>query len=168
MVLVKSRKSYNDNRSVLNTDAFDKRRFKEIFDMSPGLQKVRGEGALPMFESLLGDIWASLYKMKPEIIAGDVDRALKVNKSLMERIMADENFVNYRNFTRLDDLSSAIGTVKFGEKTNQWLAEQIEEDEDFQNQMQEIDSLQMQLLREDWLEETGNSGVRRECYRSDD
>ena len=44
------------NRSVLNTDAYDKRRFKEIFDMSLGLQKVRGEGALPMFEPLLADI----------------------------------------------------------------------------------------------------------------
>ena len=79
---------------------------------------------------LLADIWASLYKMKPEITAEDVDSVLKVNKSLMERIMADEYFENYRSFTRLDDLSSAIGTVKFGEKTNQWLADQKEEDEE--------------------------------------
>ena len=65
---MKSHKSHNENRSVLNTDAFDKRRFKEIFDMSLGLQKIRDEGALPMFEPLLADIWASLYKMKPEIM----------------------------------------------------------------------------------------------------
>ena len=167
---MKSRKSHNDNRSVLNTDAFDKRRFKEIFDMSLGLQKVRDEGALPMFEPLLADIWASLYKMKPEIMAEDVDSVLKVNKSLMERIMADEYFENYRSFTRLDDLSSAIGTVKFGEKTNQWLADQQEEDEDFQKQMQEIHAMQRQLQKQDWQEETGKwkSGVRREFYRSDD
>ncbi len=76
------------NRSVLNTDAFDKRRFREIFEMSSGLQKLRGQSTLPMFESLLADIWASLYKMKPEIIKEDVDSVLKVNKSLMERIMA--------------------------------------------------------------------------------
>ena len=48
----------------------------------------------------------------------------------MERIMTDEYFENYRSFTRLDDLSSAIGTVKFGEKTNQWLADQKEQDEE--------------------------------------
>ena len=70
--------------------------------------------------------------MKPEIIVGDVDRVLKVNQSLMERIMADETFASYRSFTRLDDVASAIGTVKLGEKTNQWLADQIEEDEDFE------------------------------------
>ena len=65
-------KSHNENRSVLNTDAFDKRRFKEIFEMSQGLQKIRDEGELPMFEPLLADIWASLYKMKPEITEEDV------------------------------------------------------------------------------------------------
>jgi hypothetical protein len=50
----------NENRSVLNTDAFDKRRFKEICEMSQGLQKISDEGG-PTFEPLLGDIWASLY-----------------------------------------------------------------------------------------------------------
>ena len=97
--------------------------------------------------------------MKPEIMAEDVDSVLKVNKSLMERIMADESFENYRSFTRLDDLSSAIGTVKFGEKTNQWLADQKEEDEDFQKQMQEIHAMQRQLQKQDWQEET-ESGSR--------
>jgi len=151
---VKNRKSRNDNRSVLNTDAYDKRRFKEIFDMSLGLQKIRDEGALPMIVPLLADIWASLYKMKPEIKAEDVDSVLKVNKTLMVRIMADESFEHYRSFTRLDDLLSAIGTVKFGEKTIQWLAEQKEEDEDFQKQIQEIQAMQRQLQKQDWQEET--------------
>ncbi len=153
---MKSRKNHNDNRSVLNTDAFDKRRFKEIFDMSRGLQKIRDEGALPMFEPLLADIWASLYKMKPEIVAENIDSVFKVNKSLMERIMADEYFAYYRSFTRLDDLLSAIGTVKFGEKTNQWLTDQKEEDEDFKKQMQEINAMHRQLQQQYWQEEIGN------------
>ena len=79
--------------------------------------------------------------------------------------MADEYFVNYRSFTRLDDLSSAIGTVKFGEKTNQWLADQKEKDEDFQKQMQEINAMHRQLQKQDWQEETGNdSQVLKEDF----
>jgi len=156
---MKSRKNYNDNHSVLNTDAYDKRRFKEIFDMSLGLQKVRNEGALPMFEPLLADIWASLYKMKPEILAVDVDSVLKVNKTLMDRIMADQSFVHYRSFTRLDDLLSAIGTVKFGEQTNRWLADQKEEDEDFQKQMQKIQAMHRQFQKQIGQEEM-ESGSR--------
>lgn len=148
MTSVKFPKSYIDNLSVLNTDSFDKRRFKEVFEMSPGLQKVRGEGVLPMFEPLLADIWASLYKMKPEITESDVDNMLMVNKTLMERIMKDEYFVEYRNFTRLDDLSSAIATVKIGERTNQWLVDQIQEDEKIQKQMQELHMIQRKFLKQ--------------------
>ena len=156
---VKDPKSYIDNLSVLNTDSFDKRRFKEIFEMSPGLQKVRGEGVLPMYEPLLADIWASLYKMKPEIRKSNVDNVLMVNKSLMERIMKDEYFVEYRNFTRLDDLSSAIATVKFAERTNQWLADQKEEDEKFQKQMQQLHSIQRKYLKQKRQENIENGAL---------
>ena len=146
----------NENRSVLNTDAFDKRRFNEIYEMSQGLQKISDEGELPTFEPLLADIWASLYKMKPEMTEEDVAKELQVNKSLMEKIMTDESFENYRSFTRLDDLSSAIGTVKFGEKTNQWLADQKERDEDLQKKMQEIQAMQRQLQKQEQQDGAGN------------
>ena len=52
-VLYEKKDKYNENRSVLNTDAFDKRRFNEIYEMSQGLQKISDEGELPTFEPLL-------------------------------------------------------------------------------------------------------------------
>ena len=146
----------NENHSVLNTDTFDKRRFKEIYKMSQGLQKLSLDGELPTFEPLLGDIWASLYKMKPELSEGKIPDDLQVNKSFMEKIMNDESYENYRNFTRLDDLSSAIGTVKFGEKTNEWLMEQKERDEDLRKKMQEIQALERQLQKQDQQNGAGN------------
>jgi len=145
-------KHYKDNRSVLNTDAFDKRRFKEIFKISSALQRIRGQGILPMFEHLLSDIWASLYKMKPEITIDEVDSNLQVNKVVLERIMADESYIQFRSFTKLDDLASAIGTAKLGEKTNQWLTEQIRSDEDFQQQLAQIHAMQMELQLDEQLE----------------
>lgn len=136
--LVRRVEIYDENRSVLNTDAFDRRRFKEIIEMSQELQKLRDEAILPTFEPLLSDIWAALYKMKPAITAKDVDGFLAVNKLLMEVIMADEYFASYRNFTRLNDIASAISAIKFGEKINQWLAQQLEKDESFQEQLSTI------------------------------
>ncbi|EGQ20097.1 hypothetical protein HMPREF9372_3640 [Sporosarcina newyorkensis 2681] len=141
---------------MLNTDTFDKRRFKEIYNMSQGLQKLSVDGELPMFEPLLGDIWASLYKMKPELSEEEIPDDLQINKSFMGKIMNDDSFENYRRFTRLDDLSSAIGTVKFGEKTNEWLIEQKERDEGLQKQMQEIQAMQRQLQKQDQQNEAGN------------
>ncbi|QNK90528.1 VWA domain-containing protein [Sporosarcina sp. resist] len=124
--------------------------------MSQGLQKISADGELPTYEPLLADIWASLYKMKPEITKGDDTGDLQVNKSLMEKIMTDESFENYRSFTRLDDLSSAIGTMKFGEKTNEWLADQKKQDEDLQKQMQEIQAMQRQLGKQERQEGAQN------------
>ncbi len=136
--LVRRGEIYDVNRSVLNTDTFDRRRFKEIIEMSQELQKLRDEAVLPTFEPLLSDIWAALYKMKPAITAKDVDGFLTVNKLLMEVIMADEYFASYRNFTRLNDIASAISAIKFGEKINQWLAQQLEKDESHQEQLSKI------------------------------
>lgn len=136
--LVRRIEIYDENRSVLNTDAFDRRRFKEILEMSQELQKLINEAVLPTFEPLLSDIWAALYKMKPAITAKDVDGFLSVNKLLMEVIMADEYFASYRNFTRLNDIASAISTIKFGEKINKWLVQQQEKDKDLGEQSAKI------------------------------
>ncbi len=149
MFLLEPAKAKNGNQSVLNTDAFDKRRFNEIYSMSQSLQKLKVDGELPTFEPLLADIWASLYKMKPELTEDDIPDDLQVNKSFMEKIMNDDSFECYRKFTRLDDLSSAIGTVKFGEKTNEWLIDQKKKDKDLQNKMQEIQAMQRQLQKQD-------------------
>ncbi|MCZ2259755.1 VWA domain-containing protein [Sporosarcina sp. G11-34] len=128
--------------------------------MSHGLQKLSGDGELATFESLLADIWASLYKMKPELTKEEIPKDLKVNESLMEKIMSDDSFENYRKFTRLDELSSAIGTVKFGEKTKEWLTEQKEQDKDLQTLMQEIQAMQRQLQMQKQQNGTGNGNEK--------
>ena len=156
MFLLEPAKAKSGNQSVLNTDAFDKRRFKEIYNMSQGLQKLCVDGELSTFEPLLGDIWASLYKMQPELSEEEIPDDLQVNKSFMVKIMNDDSFENYRNFTRLDDLSSAIGTMKFGAKTNEWLIEQKERDEGLQKRMQEIQAMKRQLQKQEQQNGAGN------------
>ncbi|WP_240315601.1 VWA domain-containing protein [Sporosarcina sp. PTS2304] len=130
-----------DHRSVLNTDSFDKRRFNELFSMSESLQRVRDEGELPTTESLLGDIWAALYKMKPQLVEEVSDRSLQPNRTIMKKLMSDEKFEEYRNFTRLDDLTSTVCAVKFSEKINEWLAEVKAEDQQLQQQLEAVQAL---------------------------
>lgn len=149
------------NKSVLNTDSFDKRRFNEIFGMSKQLQELNEAGVqhLPTFPDLLGDMWASLYKMRPEI-KEEVDTELSANKQLMQNIMADDSFKGFREFTRLDDLSSALGTAKFGEKTNDWLAEQERKNEELRKQMEEARKLHQQLQQQqEEASEGGDNGA---------
>ncbi|WP_233201363.1 VWA domain-containing protein [Sporosarcina sp. P13] len=139
---MKRSKIIRDHRSVLNTDAFDKRRFKELFAMSEGLQKVREEGELPTTESLLGDIWAALYKMKPQLLKEVVDSSLKPNRTIIEKLLTDQHFEEYRRYTRLDDLAATVCAVKFGEKINSWLAEVKVEDKELQDRLEAVQALQ--------------------------
>lgn len=158
-VLVKRLDIADQNFSVLNTDTFDRRRFKEIFEMSKGLQTLTQKAVLPTFEPLVSDIWASFYKMKPAITAKEVDGNLSINKLLMEIIMADEYFAYHRNFTRLNDLASVIRAIQYGEKINHWLAQQLEKDKKLQEQLQEIQLRLGQMRKQQLEEEEGESQV---------
>ncbi|MDW0115635.1 VWA domain-containing protein [Sporosarcina thermotolerans] len=109
--------------------------------MSQRLQQLRDEAILPTFEPLLSDIWASQFKMKPEISVNKIDDILLVNKSFMKVVMTDEYFTYFRNFTRLNDLASAISTIKFGEMINDWLNQKLKEDKNLQEQVRHVQLL---------------------------
>jgi uncharacterized protein with von Willebrand factor type A (vWA) domain len=110
------------NKSVLNTDSFDRRRYQEIRKMSQKLGEIErmGSSLLPSFSSLMGDIWAGLYKMDPRL-KDEVERGLEANRVIMERILNEDSFQSKRELTRLDDLMSAIGTIKFSKAVYKWL-----------------------------------------------
>lgn len=149
-------KRYED-KSVINTDRFDRRRFKKIYGMSKKLQEINDfEKPFPTFESLLGDIWGSLYKMKPILKQKEkIEDELKTNFALMETVLNDDDFLNNREYTKLDELSSAIGTVKFGEKTKEWLEEQQKKNEKLNQQLRDIQRMQKQLENQEKHEGAG-------------
>lgn len=51
----------------------------------------------------------------------EVDKGLEANRAIMERILYDDSFQSKRELTRLDDLMSAVGTIKFSEAVYEWL-----------------------------------------------
>lgn len=144
--------------SVMNLDQFDKRRFQKLYTMSRGLQDLNTfDTPFPTYEPLLNDIWGSLYKMRPELKKQeDVSKAFQINHSLMQRIMDDENIETYRETTRLDDLTSAIGTVQFGKKTRKWLEQKREHNNELDQQMRDVGRLQRQLEQQEQEHGAGN------------
>ncbi|MHC8515433.1 vWA domain-containing protein [Sporosarcina sp. ITBMC105] len=122
---MRTSKIIRDQRSVLKTDTFEKRRFQGVFEMSEGLQRIRDASDLPTIEPLLQDIWASFYKMKPMIVRSRLDRDLDINRTIMKQVMRHEQFERFRMYTKLNILTAAIFTEIMGEKLNQWLAEEL-------------------------------------------
>lgn len=131
--------------SVLNTDSYDKRRFNSLVETSKKLKEINelGTNSLYTFNPLLNDIWASLFKMKPEM-KEDINKELSFNANMMKRILSDENFEKTRMNTRLDELGAAIGTVNYGEKTYEWIIEEIEKNEEMKKKLEEIQNMQQQ------------------------
>lgn len=123
--------------SVLNTDSYDRRRFGQILEMSKKLREVSKEGSklFPSFQPLMGDMWAGLFKMKPELLE-EVPEGLEMNHQLMERVMSDEGYQEFCEFTRLDDLAAALGTTKYSETVLGWVKEQAQKDQDLANALQ--------------------------------
>ncbi|WOV86293.1 VWA domain-containing protein [Sporosarcina oncorhynchi] len=115
------------NHSVLNTDLFDRRRFGELFDMSEKLQQIEHEAVLPLMEALLCDVWACLYKMKPEIRTDDTHAALQMHRMLLRNIIEHESYSEFHCITRLNDLAAIVGTIKIGELINKYFVAQLEQ-----------------------------------------
>lgn len=136
----------NVNQSVINTDKFDRRRFQKLYSMSKGLQDLNNfENPFPTFGSLLSDIWASMYKMDPRLTDQNIiGQELQTNYSFMNRIMNDEQFKDYRDYTRLDDFASAISTVNFGKKTHEWLQQQRKHNKELDQRLQDVQRMQKQ------------------------
>lgn len=127
-------------KSVLNTDSFDRRRFKQILGMSQNLLDMseKGKEIFPFFQPLMADMWASLYKMKPQLIEEEeVKSELQINHSFMKKIMNDESFRNFRETTKLDDLMSAIGTIRYSEKVHEWIEVEKQKNEELQEALEE-------------------------------
>ncbi|WP_411347033.1 vWA domain-containing protein [Paenibacillus sp. WLX2291] len=121
----------NKTQSVLNTDQYDRRRFDELLNVSEKLITVKeqGEKHIPLFSHLMGDMWAGLFKMQPRLLE-EVPSDLSVNQQLMQHIMEDRDYTDLREFTRLDDFASALGTTKYSETTLRWITQQMDERQD--------------------------------------
>lgn len=125
---------------TVNADSFDKRRFNELLFMSKGLQKVRQTGEKqPYFDQLMGDIWSSFYKNKPQLLEiEEISPELSMNYQLMNRVLSDELFAETHEYTKLDDLHSALSTVGFSEKIFEWLEKQVDSNQDMQNAFENL------------------------------
>jgi len=133
------KKKFIKETSVLNTDSFDKRRFAQIFDMSERLQLIEDLGtteSVPMFKELLGDMWASLFRLQPKL-KEEVPEYLQLNYFIMDKIMNEKSFQDLREKSKLDDMLSAIGTVRLGQETYEWLEGQKRINEELSMAMEE-------------------------------
>ncbi|QOY37675.1 vWA domain-containing protein [Anaerobacillus isosaccharinicus] len=167
-----------ETQSVLNTDSFDRRRFADLLSKSKNMAQLSQDGSaeLPTFQPLMNDIWASLYKTKPKLKElENLDGSYHANRNFMKQVMELDGFDEFRKSTMLDDLSSAIGTLRYSEKVNDWVTEQRDRNdqlnkalEDAMKQQQEMQQAQEQMQQAQKEQEQAQNDVDNANQNGDD
>lgn len=173
------RRFYQEKDSVINTDSYDRERFVQLTELSPKLGELVQSRLKENreFPSLMGDMWASLYKMKPTLREYEEGEKPKspMNQEFMQRIHADEQFESMRKTTKLDDFSSAIGSMRLNEKVHEWIDEQKSKNEELKRLMKELLEKQKQMESQqdkqqqanDRQQDAQNNGNKEEQKKAD-
>lgn len=168
---------YQEKDSVLNTDTFDRDRFVRMVNKSPNLGDLiqnHSEGN-PDFPALMGDVWASLYKTKPALKSFEEEESSSeewtspINYPLIKRLMSEDAFHDMKTVTTLDEITSAIGSMRVSDMIEEWLYQQMEENQELKNQMDnyiqqkeqgiepsQVDSEKLQAIIEGQVEQNGD------------
>jgi uncharacterized protein with von Willebrand factor type A (vWA) domain len=101
------------NENAIETDAYDSIMWADIKEQSSLIEKMDKDGAA------LSDVYHSLYKVNPKV----TDSAGATPKSIMDSMMGLPEYQNLRAMTRLDDVASALGTLKIGPYVMEQLAQ---------------------------------------------
>ncbi|MCM3716282.1 hypothetical protein M3202_19750 [Alkalihalobacillus oceani] len=133
---------------VINSDNFDRRNFGGLLKKAPNLLKLasKGKGIYPGFIPLLSDVYSALYKVKPLIKDEEViDDLLRGNYQFMSQIMQDSEFSSLRKDSIFDDLTSALGTLHYGQELHGWIESKVEQDNELREQLAEALKSQKEL-----------------------
>lgn len=106
-----------ESAQVIDSFGFDNEIYADIYDQSPAMQETveEGDGILKTFPDLAQDIFMSLYKHRPTMLEEqDVKDTHGFNHALMQEFMDTDEFRQLRRKTRLDMISSALGSEIMG------------------------------------------------------
>ncbi len=107
----------------INQDRFDRGMYKELKGASSELRHLAAGD--PIWDGLMNDYWATYYKHSPEL-TDQVDQDARFNRPFVERLLEDSETKKAKVTTTLDELSSAIATIRAGEQLREEFNERKE------------------------------------------
>lgn len=94
--------------NVIKQDSYDKILWDSVRDNASEVGKLATQDE--QVDALVSDVFSSLYKVSPEI----TESAPHPQKNLIETMTNLPEYKTLREMTRLDEISSAFGTMKLG------------------------------------------------------
>lgn len=93
--------------------------YDDIFNASSVMQNSVQEGTkdLAVFDTLNKDMFLSLFKYKPEVIAESrMKKSTRINNKILKELVQTDDYKSLRKNCKLDIFNSAIGTEIIGDK----------------------------------------------------
>lgn len=116
-------------------DPYDKQMYKDLVKGQKNLKKAEKElkKFYPPITDLNSDVFAGLYKYKPEFIPPELIKAThRLNHNVMEQLKEASKFNELRESTKLDPVLSMIGTNNLQDEVKEVLEQEKEEIEKMQ------------------------------------
>ncbi|MCD6232985.1 hypothetical protein J7J81_01195 [bacterium] len=140
---------------AIRCDRYDRAAFSQLKQKSEKLVEMERNGiqTLPVFSDLIQDIYSALYKADPQLRkAGAVVPSRRVNRMLMEKLLATKQYPELRQYTELDEFGSAMATLTLGpvalelipEETKQKIQQLQQQEQKSQQLQQQTQDLQQQ------------------------
>jgi len=121
---------FGTSKQAIKSDMFDENAYKKA--VGEKLRKLEKEGKADyeVFPELLQDVFSSLYKYVPEL---NPELAMKkdyvMNHALIQKILEHPKWKELRVYTKLDNVTSSIGTEFFGEELREIIKKMKEQQE---------------------------------------
>ncbi len=122
---------------AVKADAFDRATFTDLKKTANTLSSTEKEGSesLKTFGHLMQDVFSSLYKYSPQVRQpGELKPSHRVNHGLINKAMETEQWGQLRNYTKLDEVNSAMATVTIAKSLIETIQKEMKEEADLTNQ----------------------------------
>ena len=127
---------------TIYTDRYDRRVFSELSGKAPVVSALeqRGTAELAVFNQLLADLWASLYKADPLLKAKEKVRPVEqMSRTVVEKLLGVQQYQELREYTTLDEFATTMALPILGEAALQILLQKKQQVQKLQQQQKEAD-----------------------------
>ncbi|MBC2746218.1 MAG: VWA domain-containing protein [ANME-2 cluster archaeon] len=133
---------------VVKHDAFDKATFETMKEGAKALTEAQDTGAkeLTTFPPLMQDMFNSLYKYKPVVKdPGAIKSSHRFNHSLVNKAMETDQYSHLRQYTKLDEVNSALATVTIANKMTEVIKTELKDQADQANKLVKQEDITQQI-----------------------
>jgi len=156
------KEEFSKGKHSVQYDKFDSMIFKDITKQAENLKKIPERyDDIPTIDPLPQDVFNLFFKYQTKFVEDEkIDPAYLINKTALQKAIDSEDFTKLKSITALDEVSSAVATVKFIQNIIPLLREQKSNMKQLQQDQQ--NKLKQQIQKQKLLQQLQNTKNKKQ------